>query len=127
MAAGEVSELVDWDAPRAALLARAGTGAISLLEFINTRAFLTAGVPRLQENAPPRRPMPRVLGGSQGGGRFPMGQVPLMLRIFVSASVPRANMRWSYLSRAGPIVSLPAEVSRMNPDRALQVGEPKTD
>jgi len=24
-----------------------------------------------------RRPMPRVLGGSQGGGRFLMGEVPL--------------------------------------------------
>ena len=39
------------------------------------------GVPHLQENAPPsgpyRRPMPRVLGWSQGGGRFLMGEVPL--------------------------------------------------
>ena len=26
---------------------------------------------------PYRRPMPRVLGGSQGGGRFLMGEVPL--------------------------------------------------
>jgi hypothetical protein len=26
---------------------------------------------------PYRRPMPRVLGGSQGGGRFLMGEIPL--------------------------------------------------
>ena len=26
---------------------------------------------------PYRRSMPRVLGGSQGGGRFPVGEVPL--------------------------------------------------
>ena len=26
---------------------------------------------------PYRRPMPKVLGGSQGGGRFLMGEVPL--------------------------------------------------
>ena len=26
---------------------------------------------------PYRRPMPRVLGGSEGGGRFLMGEVPL--------------------------------------------------
>ena len=39
------------------------------------------GVPRACENAPPlgpyRRPMHRVVEGSQGGGRFLMGERPL--------------------------------------------------
>ena len=30
---------------------------------------------------PYRRPMPRVLGGSLGGGRFLMGEVPLLKHI----------------------------------------------
>ena len=42
---------------------------------------LLTGEPHDQENAPPlgpyRRPMPRVLGGSYGGGQFLMAEVPL--------------------------------------------------
>ena len=45
----------------------------------STWAF--TGVPRLQENTPPvgpyRRPMPRVLGQSQGAERFLVGEVSL--------------------------------------------------
>ena len=39
----------------------------------------THGAPRLGNRTPLgpyRRPMPRVLGGSQGGGHFLMGEVP---------------------------------------------------
>ena len=38
------------------------------------------GISLIRKRTPPgpfRRPMPRVLGGSQGGGRFLMGEVPL--------------------------------------------------
>ena len=36
---------------------------------------------------PYRRPMPRVLGGPQVGGRFLMGEVPLYGRIVVTQAV----------------------------------------
>ena len=52
--------------------------------FMSEEAVYRGGgtrVPHLQENASPigphSRPMPRVLGGSYGGGRFIMGEVPL--------------------------------------------------
>ena len=43
--------------------------------------FRVTGVPHVQENAPPQDPTVGLclgsLGGSQGGGRFLMGEVPL--------------------------------------------------
>ena len=42
---------------------------------------------------PYRRPMPRVQGGSQGGGRFLMGEVPLCSRSVHLG--PEMHVRWS--------------------------------
>jgi hypothetical protein len=53
---------------------------------------------------PDRRPMPWVLGGSWGGGRFLMGEVPQYALKFLPEAGPSAPRR-AYLSRGGPIFS----------------------
>ena len=53
---------------------------------------------------PYRRPVPWVLGGSWGGERFLMGEVPQYALKFLPEAGPSAPRR-AYLSRGGPICS----------------------
>ena len=59
-----------------------------------------------------RRPMPRVLGGSKGGGRFLMGEVPLYSKDIrrETSGTPKKNRRpaidnsWLYPTNSGPVI-----------------------